>query len=1094
MSKNIFDSLIELPGVKVNTKNRSAKKNMFDSLAKISNNYVPKAGKKYEEENKFWKVLRNLNKPTAALAKFVDNIIDLDFDDAFTDAWKELKQGGEYSFMDLAKKRMPYNTPNYLKIAVGFLGDVILDPLNLVGIGLLTKAGKGAKVGTISAKAAKAAKAAGKFAGKFDTVADISKYVKETIGGAKSLKTASKLDITKMLNSVPTKPSKEIIDTALSAIKVPKTSNSLALIDDSIKASKAATSKASKAAKAEDAIQSANKIRRLSKATDEVLKPTITEQAKAGQRALLQVAGKTVVKGEKVLEAYDKLYTPIKNLITIPFVKSARKFKNSELGKTLSNMFTRNSSIPKIETAINNYVKLKKGLEARHYIFAESIAKDINDLIKTSSKSKGVILKSIDGLISSDRKNIAEHLVKKFNSFEPSEFKKISTITKKLLNTSDELSNLKTIVTGSDDVLDKGIIPRSFIDVSSKDKTINKLTSAIRDSLDSSDSILQLEMITYALSDTIINKSKNLFKKADIIDTKELLSVSNLKNNIILNISDDIAYKLNKNLIKQLPEKLTVADVDNISNIIKDIKIDKIFDTNVINNLFTSSKKNIKDISNANLLTELSTSLGSDKYTPGWLQLDPLYANKLGSVSSKYFDPVIKPEIEKVLKYYTKSENINIFWKGFDKIQNIWKAWTLAPIPSYHIRNVVGNIFNNNLADIRNPKLYADASLFQNKKLTARFANYISKKYNYTPEQIIKHMIDYDVIDAGRLARDLPKDLSGLLINSKPEGILNTLLNYGKKIASPSTDKNVIITSGRKIGNVIENNARIAHFLGKLSEGLNPKASAESVQKYLFDYGDITLFEKTYAKRIIPFFTFFRKNTPLQIESILTKPNKYRNIIKGKKAIEMIAGTDKLDTPFLSEWMKEGMPLKVDKDKEGNVDIFLANSWLPMDTINELSAESLIDKLTPLFKVPIEHIKNFNSFFGSPIERYKGETGIFVKQRFTKKTINLLRNIRVLNELDRFIKAGVFTLPEHNTIKDYLKKYGIVLGLKTYKYNSANSYKIYDAELRNSIKELKKELNDAHADKDIKTVKLLETKIANIQSERNELKLKYKKK
>ena len=84
----------------------------------------------------------------------------------------------------------------------------------------------------------------------------------------------------------------------------------------------------------------------------------------------------------------------------------------------------------------------------------------------------------------------------------------------------------------------------------------------------------------------------------------------------------------------------------------------------------------------------------------------------------------------------------------------------------------------------------------------------------------------------------------------------------------------------RKFGDAIENNSKIAHFIAKRESGLSNTEAAKSVRKYLFDYGDLTDFERKTMRTILPFYTWMRKNMPLQVQAMFEDPGRYAKIPK----------------------------------------------------------------------------------------------------------------------------------------------------------------------------------------------------------------------
>jgi hypothetical protein len=190
-----------------------------------------------------------------------------------------------------------------------------------------------------------------------------------------------------------------------------------------------------------------------------------------------------------------------------------------------------------------------------------------------------------------------------------------------------------------------------------------------------------------------------------------------------------------------------------------------------------------------------------------------------------------KPEHARIIdNYYTgiKPEEIKVALKGFDTIQNLWKAQALIS-PSYHIRNVVGNLWNNFLAGV-NPFQYGKAIQIQ--KNPSKYAD------------VIEEMKKVGVLDEGWYAKDIGEE-----IVDRVSGVKNW-----KKGINPLSMQNYVFKGNRAIGTGLENNARIAHYLHMKSLGKTAEEAAESVKKFLFDYSDLTPTEKNIFKRIAPFY------------------------------------------------------------------------------------------------------------------------------------------------------------------------------------------------------------------------------------------------
>lgn len=367
-----------------------------------------------------------------------------------------------------------------------------------------------------------------------------------------------------------------------------------------------------------------------------------------------------------------------------------------------------------------------------------------------------------------------------------------------------------------------------------------------------------------------------------------------------------------------------------------------------------------------------------------------------------------------IVKAIPRMSNIDEVSKGllkaFDASQNWWKAWTLSVFPSYHSRNVIGNFWNNYIAGV-NPFAYETAGEIMLKRQGKVISN---QGKEYTFDQVRELAKRSGVDDIGFYGGDIPSQ-----IQRQVEGGKWTTLGRN----------NILVHKGMAIGKTLENHARMANFVDGLKMGLTPSDAALRVKKYLFDYSDLAPFERNVLKRIFPFYTWSRNNVPLQIENLITQPRKFGVIPKGIAAIE--AGQEIPNEDLLADWIKQNTRIRLRKTNEG-YEYFVLGGWLPAADINKLAdpLKAMGELVTPFIKEPIEEITNYSFFLRRKLERAPGERGVFRTplgkidlpirlQAFVKTanmpekflpSINLLRNIRILNEYDRvsasFDKTG----------------------------------------------------------------------------------------
>jgi hypothetical protein len=191
------------------------------------------------------------------------------------------------------------------------------------------------------------------------------------------------------------------------------------------------------------------------------------------------------------------------------------------------------------------------------------------------------------------------------------------------------------------------------------------------------------------------------------------------------------------------------------------------------------------------------------------------------------------------------------------------------------------------------------------------------------------------------------------------------------------------IAEGRKIKNALgkyenimrkwtestNNFTRFAGYIDQVSKGKSWTGAAEQVKKYYFDYFDLTPFERKYMKRIVPFYTWTRKNIPMEVQALIERPKSFARV---QKAMDAVQGEDH-DIENMPDWAKD-----VGLVGLGNTGKYI-NPNLPYQDLGRLPVNidniiNLLASVNPLIRAPIEYGMNTEMYSGAPIERYRGET------------------------------------------------------------------------------------------------------------------------
>jgi hypothetical protein len=276
--------------------------------------------------------------------------------------------------------------------------------------------------------------------------------------------------------------------------------------------------------------------------------------------------------------------------------------------------------------------------------------------------------------------------------------------------------------------------------------------------------------------------------------------------------------------------------------------------------------------------------------------------------------------------------------------------------PGFHIQNGLSNAFASFMSDgaaILSKKKYQEAwKIFQNAdpkqtiKLgdttyTYRELNHIAFKYGLLDNTFFKKDIAMDSLGQSKLTRNWlnanwdPTDLE----NFKPYQL------------------------GTKAGSSIEGTQRLVLFLEGLRSGKTVEESVENVNKFLFDYGDLTQTEKVWMKRVIPFYTYMRKNVPLQLEMMIDNPFVLRMADKVMENIEAVS-EDRVEDEDRNEWRRDfiQMPFQIDGQNVG------INPQLPFQQLDRIAPRKIVGQMSPAIKAPLEAITGEYAYTGFPIE------------------------------------------------------------------------------------------------------------------------------
>lgn len=367
-----------------------------------------------------------------------------------------------------------------------------------------------------------------------------------------------------------------------------------------------------------------------------------------------------------------------------------------------------------------------------------------------------------------------------------------------------------------------------------------------------------------------------------------------------------------------------------------------------------------------------------------------------GRLRGLKFAPEVGPQLEKSLKEWVRSRDLGLqspVVRLYDQVLSKWKTGVTIYNPSHHVRNAIGDIFIAHLAGVNTYKPYkmaykvmaknhhrytdADIGLFAGAGYDLKlFQNGDALKRaiaNPRTDAIFKWRgkdVTHEQVYAGFNDMGLRQNVAATEQLGEVTNTGGALAKVGYKVRQGSEYREDVIRMGHFIHATQKSKA------ATLEDAM--REAAKTVRKHHFDYGDLTEFEQKYMKRIVPFYTWMRKSTPLMMRYAFTDPGKaILAYPKMQFSIADAAGMDpqSIDKPYsdqmdsmLPDWLKGTgfAPFAMH-----GANLLTENIGNPMnDSIQQWSGGlgSQLANITPVAKVPIELATKTNLFTGAHIK------------------------------------------------------------------------------------------------------------------------------
>lgn len=306
----------------------------------------------------------------------------------------------------------------------------------------------------------------------------------------------------------------------------------------------------------------------------------------------------------------------------------------------------------------------------------------------------------------------------------------------------------------------------------------------------------------------------------------------------------------------------------------------------------------------------------------------------------------IADDIQGMASRVLNSKDMGRLLRGYTKLNNFFKTMVTVYFPSFHFRNAYSNV----------AQMFLDIGIHAlDPRLHKHSVGVLAGLKGNLVDDMGRKLYDYDTVRSF-IDRFGVKSTARAITEQAGEGTARQLVKQAKGLPKRA----------RQLGTAVENEARTALFIQHLRRGLTPQQAAERVKTFLFDYENLSEFQKG-MRLVIPFSTWTTKNIQLQVRQLLRNPGRTANLTRPFRGREA-------ENNQMISW--EGEALKLRLDRDGNTVRMLTGIDLPIKGLDIIWRGSVRETLrqnlgmiSPLLKTPVEVATGVNLFTGRNLTR-----------------------------------------------------------------------------------------------------------------------------
>jgi hypothetical protein len=295
---------------------------------------------------------------------------------------------------------------------------------------------------------------------------------------------------------------------------------------------------------------------------------------------------------------------------------------------------------------------------------------------------------------------------------------------------------------------------------------------------------------------------------------------------------------------------------------------------------------------------------------------------------------------------------------GFDAVQSLFKRSVTGLFPAFHARNYLSGLVQNyevlGAAALR-PDNVADGM---------RIAKSIAKPEGAKGATIAMRgrEVPMETVTAPFVKRFGTSDsyVADIANATADEAFTKTTSK------NPLSSKAPHFRAAQAMGAFIESQQKATAYITALRQGKTVEQALEIATKAGFDYRALTKFESKVMRRLVPFYSFTRKNAELQLRTLGEHPERISNVMKAFDNMgEHASGEEREGLPA---YLRSSFAIKMGGDPETGVKQYLANFGTPVEQfadqfdVSRTPALRAISQLTPPMKLTLELAFGKDSF------------------------------------------------------------------------------------------------------------------------------------